>query len=410
MTRERFAAVDTDDRLATFRERFELPPGVIYLDGNSLGPLPRDTPQHIARVMREEWGTQLIKAWTACNWIDMPLRVGGKIAQLIGAQADEVLCADSTSVNVFKALSAALALNPQRKIILSTHDNFPTDLYMAQGLIRQLDKRHELRLVDESEVGAALNDEVAVLLLTHVNYKTGRMHDMAALTQQAHARGVLVLWDLAHSAGAVPVALNQAEADFAVGCGYKYLNGGPGAPAFIFVARRWQNQFQQPLSGWLGDVRPFAFDPFYEPVSGVGRYMVGTPPLLSMAALECSLDLLLKVDLGLLRAKSLALSEAFIELVERRCAGQGLQLATPRVQHERGSQVSFHHPEGYAIMQALIMHGVIGDFRAPDILRFGFAPLYNRYVDVWDAVEVLAKILDERLWDAPQFMARKKVT
>ncbi len=408
--RDSYSQLDQADPLAQYRALFDLPEGVIYLDGNSLGPLPKATPGRIQQVLHEEWGTQLIKAWTACNWIDLPARIGGKIARLVGAQPDEVLCADSTSVNVFKALSAALALNPKRRVILSTTDNFPTDLYMAQGLIRQLDKQHELRLVSEDEVSALLTDDVAVLMLTHVNYKTGRMHDMVALTKQAHVCGALVLWDLAHSAGALPVDLNAAQADFAVGCGYKYLNGGPGAPAFIYVAQRWQNEFRQPLSGWLGDARPFAFDPTYEPANGVGRYMVGTPPLLSLAALECGVDILLDADMNALRAKSLALGDLFIERVEMKCAVHGLVLATPREHVQRGSQVSYHHPEGYAIMQALIAQGVIGDFRAPDIIRFGFAPLYVSYDDVARAVDILARVLDERLWDAPQFRMRKKVT
>ena len=402
--------LDLADPFAQYRALFDLPEGVIYLDGNSLGPLPKATPERIQQVLHEEWGNQLIKAWTACHWIDLPARIGAKIARLIGAQPDEVLCADSTSVNVFKALSAALALNPKRRVILSTTDNFPTDLYMAQGLIRQLDKQHELRLVSEDEVSALLTDDVAVLMLTHVNYKTGRMHDMVALTKQAHACGALVLWDLAHSAGALPVDLNAAQADFAVGCGYKYLNGGPGAPAFIYVAQRWQNEFRQPLSGWLGDARPFAFDPTYEPANGVGRYMVGTPPLLSLAALECGVDMLLDVDMNALRDKSLALGDLFIEQVEVKCAVHGLVLATPCEHVQRGSQVSYHHSEGYAIMQALIAHGVIGDFRAPNIIRFGFAPLYVSYDDVARAVDILARVLDERLWDAPQFRMRKKVT
>lgn len=408
--RDSYSQLDQTDPFAQYRALFDLPEGVIYLDGNSLGPLPKATPERIRQVLHEEWGNQLIKAWTACNWIDLPARIGGKIARLVGAQPDEVLCADSTSVNVFKALSAALALNPKRRVILSTTDNFPTDLYMAQGLIRQLDKQHELRLVSEDEVSALLTDDVAVLMLTHVNYKTGRMHDMVALTKQAHVCGALVLWDLAHSAGALPVDLNAAQADFAVGCGYKYLNGGPGAPAFIYVAQRWQNEFRQPLSGWLGDARPFAFDPTYEPANGVGRYMVGTPPLLSLAALECGVDILLDADMNALRAKSLALGDLFIERVEMKCAVHGLVLATPREHVQRGSQVSYHHPQGYAIMQALIAHGVIGDFRAPDIIRLGFAPLYVSYDDVARAVDILARVLDERLWDAPQFRMRKKVT
>lgn len=403
-------ALDQTDPLAHFRGRFDLPPHVIYLDGNSLGPLPKATPERVQQLMHQEWGTQLIKAWTACDWIDMPQRVGGKIAKLIGAEADEVVCADSTSINVYKTLSAALALNPSRRVILSTPDNFPTDLYIAQGLTQQLGQPYTLKMVEADALLEHLNDEVAVMTLTHVNYKTGRLYDMAALTQRAHEHGVLVMWDLAHSAGAVPVHLNAAQADFAVGCGYKYLNGGPGAPAFVYVAKRWQHGARQPLSGWLGDARPFAFDSTYQPAPGIGRFIVGTAPLLSMVALECSLDMWMEVDLAEMRAKSLALSDLFVEQVEAKCAGHGLQLATPRERELRGSQVSFHHPEGYAIMQALIAHNIIGDFRAPDILRFGFAPLYVTYADVWQAAETLARILNERLWDVPAYKAVKKVT
>ncbi len=410
MTQFQAEALDQADPLAHFRARFDLPPHVIYLDGNSLGPLPKATPERVRQLLHQEWGTQLIKAWTACDWIDMPQRVGGKIAKLIGAEADEVVCADSTSINVYKTLSAALALNSSRRVILSTPDNFPTDLYIAQGLTQQLGQQYTLKLVEADTLLDHLNDDVAVLTLTHVNYKTGLLYDMAALTQRAHEQGALVMWDLAHSAGAVPVNLNAAQADFAVGCGYKYLNGGPGAPAFVYVAKRWQHEARQPLSGWLGDARPFAFDSTYMPAPGIGRFIVGTAPLLSMAALECSLDLWMEVDLAEMRAKSLALSDLFIELVEAKCAGHDLRLATPRERELRGSQVSFHHPEGYAIMQALIAHNVIGDFRAPDILRFGFAPLYVRYADVWQAAETLAHIMNERLWDVAAYKAVKKVT
>ncbi len=410
VTRASVAARDTSDPLGRFRDLFHLPDGLIYLDGNSLGPLPRRTVERMNRILEHEWGRMLIKGWTACEWIDAPARVGSKIARLIGAHADEVICADSTSVNVFKTLSAALALNPDRTVILSTPDNFPTDLYIAQGLIQQLGGRHELRMVDAADIEHHLDESVAVLTLTHVNYKTGRMYDMAHLTRRAHACGALTMWDLAHSAGAVPVDLNGTGVDFAVGCGYKYLNGGPGAPAFLYVARIWQDRFSQPLSGWMGHAAPFAFAPIYEPVPGVGRYLCGTPPILSMSALECGVDILLEADIQHIREKSLALTDLFIQLVETRCAGHGLDLATPREHAVRGSQVSFHHPAGYAIMQALIAADVIGDFRAPDIVRFGFAPLYTRYVDVWDAVERLAQIFETRAWERPEYAQRNKVT
>ncbi|MGB9751739.1 MAG: kynureninase [Roseiflexus castenholzii] len=401
---------DAADPLARFRDLFHMPDDLIYLDGNSLGPLPKRTVERMQQVVQDEWGRLLIRGWTACDWINAPSRIGGKIARLIGAHPDEVICADSTSVNLFKTLAAALALKPGRHVILSTPDNFPTDLYMAQGLIRHLGGVHELRLVDGERIEDHLNDQVAVLLLTHVNYKTGRMYDLAHLTQRAHACGALTLWDLAHSAGAVPMDLNGAEVDFAVGCGYKYLNGGPGAPAYLFVARQWQSVFSQPLSGWMGHATPFAFDPVYEPAPGIGRYLCGTPPILSMAALECGIDLLLDADMQQIRAKSLALTDLFIQLVEMRCAGYGLELMTPRDHAIRGSQVSFRHPQGYALMQALIAAGVIGDFRAPDIVRFGFAPLYLRFVDVWDAVDRMLHILEARAWDREEFRQVKQVT
>lgn len=403
-------ALDAADPLAAFGQRFNLPDGLVYLDGNSLGALPRDTPARVARAITDEWGRDLIRSWNTAGWMDMPMRVGDKIGRLIGALPGETVCADSTSINVFKALSAALRLNPGRKVILSEPDNFPTDLYMAQGLTGLLNDGHRLVLKTPDEIEAALNADTAVLMLTHVNYRSGRMHDMARLTEKAHAVGALVVWDLAHSAGAVPVDLTAAGADMAVGCGYKYLNGGPGAPAFIMVAGRHLARFSQPLSGWLGHADPFAFSVDYRPAAGIGRALCGTPAVLNMTALECGLDVMLEADPGAMRAKSLALTDLFIAEVEARGAGRGLSLLTPREHHLRGSQVSFAHAEGYAIMQALIARGVIGDFRAPDILRFGFTPLYTRYADVWKAAGVLADILATGAWDRPEFKARKKVT
>ncbi len=403
-------ALDAADPLAAFGQRFNLPDGLVYLDGNSLGALPRDTPARVARAITDEWGRDLIRSWNTAGWMDMPMRIGDKIGRLIGALPGETVCADSTSINVFKALSAALRLNPGRKVILSEPDNFPTDLYMAQGLTGLLNDGHRLVLKTPDEIEAALNADTAVLMLTHVNYRSGRMHDMARLTEKAHAVGALVVWDLAHSAGAVPVDLTAAEADMAVGCGYKYLNGGPGAPAFIMVAGRHQARFSQPLSGWLGHADPFAFSVDYRPAAGIGRALCGTPAVLNMTALECGLDVMLEADQGAMRAKSLALTDLFIAEVEARGAGRGLSLLTPREHHLRGSQVSFAHAEGYAIMQALIARGVIGDFRAPDILRFGFTPLYTRYADAWKAAGALADILATGAWDRPEFKARKKVT
>jgi kynureninase len=408
LNREDCARLDAADPLAAFREKFDLPDGVIYLDGNSLGPLPRAAKARVERVISEEWGKGLIRSWNTAGWIELPQRVGAGIAPIIGAKADEVIAADSTSVNLFKVLSAALAARPERRVIVSEPDNFPTDLYIAEGVIGQLRAKHELRLT--SRVEEALGPDTAVLMLTHVNYRTGTMHDMARLTKLAHDHGALVAWDLSHSAGAVPVDLDAAGADFAVGCGYKFLNGGPGAPAYLYVARRHQKQFNQPLSGWLGHAAPFAFEPAYRPAEGVSRYVCGTPAVLAMSALEEAVNLVRAVDMREVRAKSIALADLFIKLVEERCAGQGLRLVSPREAAKRGSQVSIAHAEGYALMQALIGRGVIGDFRPPDIARFGITPLYLRYADVFDAVEILRDVLATRAWDRAEYKRRAAVT
>jgi kynureninase len=410
LTRDDCLALDAQDPLAAKRADFLLPPGVIYLDGNSLGALPRATPARLAEVVTEQWGRDLIKSWNKHGWIDLPQRIGDKIARLIGGDPGEVVVADSTSINVFKVLAAALRLNSQRRTILSERDNFPTDLYMAQGLIELLGQRHELRLVEGDAIADAVDGDTAVVMLTHVNYRTGAMHDMVRLTNAAHEHGALVLWDLAHSAGVVAVDLRAADADFAVGCGYKYLNGGPGAPAFVWVAPRHQQSAVQPLSGWLGHAAPFAFASEYRPAEGISRYLCGTPPVLAVVALECGIDTVLSTGISALREKSVGLSEVFIEAVEQECAGQGLVLLSPRDSSCRGSQASFAHAHGYAVMQALIARGVIGDFRAPDILRFGFAPLYLRFRDVWDAVQTLREILETGAWDRPEFHVRMTVT
>ena len=409
-TRADVAALDARDPLASMRDQFHVPEGVVYLDGNSLGALPKVTQQRINEVIAQEWGTGLIRSWNTAGWYEMPRRIGDNIARLIGARAGEVVVADSTSVNTFKVLAAALRLRPKRTKIVSEPDNFPTDLYMAQGLIEMLGGKHELVLRYAGELPTAIDKQTAVVLLTHANYRTGYLHDMAAITEYIHAQGALVIWDLAHSAGAMPVDLTGANADFAIGCGYKYLNGGPGAPAFVYVAKRHQRKFSQPLSGWLGHQQPFAFDWQYEPAKGIARYLCGTQPVLSMAALECGVDLMLTVDLAQVRAKSQAMADLFWQLIEQQCSTHGLELVTPRDATQRGSQICLRHPEGYAIMQALIAQGVIGDFRAPDILRFGFTPLYLRYVDVWDAVATLAQTLDRRGWDKPKFKRKAKVT
>ncbi|MGQ0662286.1 MAG: kynureninase [Pseudomonadota bacterium] len=412
LARADLEALDAKDPLAAARAAFELPPGTVYLDGNSLGALPRAAASRLAEVVAGEWGRDLIGSWNPASsgghgWIDMPARVGDKIARLIGAEAGEVVVADSTSVNLFKVLAAALRLVPERRVVLSERDNFPTDLYIAQGLIDLLGKGHELRLLEGDEIEGAIDARTAVVMLTHVNYKTGAMFDVERLTRAARAQGAFMLWDLAHSAGAVPVDLNAAGADFAVGCGYKYLNGGPGAPSFVYVARRHQAGLDQPLAGWLGHAAPFAFEPRYRAAEGIGRLLCGTPPILSLAALEVGVDVALGVEPGALRAKSMVLTDLFIRLVRQLCAGFALTLVSPREAARRGSQVSLRHDEGCAVMKALIARRVIGDFRAPDILRFGFAPLYVRHVDVWDAVAVLRDILESRAWERAEFRPRE---
>jgi kynureninase len=405
MTRDEAAALDQMDELALFREKFVLPDGVIYLDGNSLGPLPKATPPRVSQVMEQEWGQSLIRSWTDHGWIDLQFRVGEKIGRFIGAAPGTTVVADSTSVNLFKLLAAALDRRPGRPVILTEEGNFPTDLYMAQGLTALLQRGHVLRPV--VDVAAALNDQVAVLMLTHVNYRSGAKHDMAALTRAAHAAGALVLWDLSHSAGAVPLQLEADQVDLAVGCGYKYLNGGPGAPAFLHVAQYLQDDLRLPLTGWLGHAEPFAFESAYRPAADIARTVVGTPPILSLAALEVGIDIALQAPMAAVRAKSQHLVETFITLMQ---GAPEFRLLTPLEGASRGSQVSFAHPHGYAIMQALIERGVIGDFRAPDVLRFGLAPLFVRFVDVWDAVAVLREVMRDGAWRDPRFQERRSVT
>jgi kynureninase len=416
-TRNDCVQLDAQDALAPLRHQFSLPDGVIYLDGNSLGVLPKTAAARAAQVVTEEWGVGLIRSWNTAGWMELPQHIGNKIARLVGAGEGELVVADSTSVNLFKVLSAALRIvqtdTPQRRVILSERSNFPTDLYIAESLAQQ--HGMTLELVDADDIAAHLNDELAVLMLTQVNYRTGRVHDMAALTAAAHQAGALTVWDLAHSAGALPVDLTGSDADFAVGCGYKYLNGGPGAPAFVWVHPRHADRFWQPLAGWLGHAAPFEFTEDYRPAPGINRYICGTPPVISLAVLECGLDSVLAAEphggMQAIRAKSLALTSLFIQLVEARCSGHGLTLASPRESAQRGSQVSFaRDADGYAIMQALIARGVIGDFRAPDILRFGFTPLYVRFVDVWDAVEHLVQVMETSEWTQARFQVRSAVT
>lgn len=400
--------LDAEDPLAHFRDAFELPAGVIYLDGNSLGPLPRAAVGRMDEVVRREWGELLIRGWNAAGWIDAPRRVGDKIGRLIGAKPGEVVVADSTSVNLFKAASGALSLNRGRRKLLTETTNFPTDLYVMEGLAAISDAWMDVRPTED--LLGAIDEDTAAVVLTHVHYTTSRRWDLAAVTAAAHAKGALAVWDLSHTAGALHVDVSATACDLAVGCGYKYLNGGPGAPAWLYVAERHQQKIRSPLTGWMGHAEPFAFEGSYRPAADIRALVSGTPPVLGLAALECGLDVLLQADSSAAEAKGVALADLFIRRVEDRCAGFGLALTGPREMGHRGLHVAFTHPEGYAIVQALIARGVIGDFRAPDILRFGFSPLFLRFTDVWDAVEVLADVLETQSWDRPEFKTRAGVT
>ncbi len=406
MTIDQARALDAADPLAPMAERFALPDGVTYLDGNSLGALPRTTGAAVANVIERQWGDDLITSWNRHGWIDTPRALAAKLAPLIGAAADEVLVCDSTSVNLYKLLAAALAARPGRHVVLSEAENFPTDLYIAEGLVKML-PGIELKTVERSEIGAALDDQVAVLMLTHVDYRSGARHDMAALSAAARDAGALSLWDLSHSAGALDLSLSADGADLAVGCGYKYLNGGPGAPAFLYVAAALQDALHSPLSGWMGHEAPFAFDGAYRPGAGIARFLAGTPSIIAMTALDAGLASFDGVTMAEVEAKAASLTDYFIACVAAHCPG--LELASPRAAARRGSHVSFRHPHAYAVMQALIVGGVIGDVRLPDLIRFGFAPLYNSHEDAFRAAERLGEILDGRLWDDPRYRERATV-
>ncbi len=390
------------------KEKFVLPDGMIYLDGNSLGPLPRCVHDRLSAMVTDEWGQHLIKGWNVDDWMGQPMRVGNLVARLIGAPDGSVTMGDTLSIKVYQALSAAVQMRPDRRVILSDSGNFPSDLYMAEGLIAQLDRDYDLRIVAPEEVAEAMTDDVAVAMITQVDYRTGRMHDMAAITAAAHDAGAVMLWDLAHSAGAVPVDLTACACELAVGCTYKYLNGGPGAPAFIYARSDIVDDIRPALSGWLGHDAPFAFETSYRPARDIERMRVGTPPVLQMTALEAALEVWDGIDMQHLRDRSIALCELFIEEVEARCPA--LTLHSPRDAAMRGSQVSFAFEHGYAAMQALIARDVIGDFRAPNVMRFGFTPLYIDESDVRQAVDVLADVLDNRLWDDPAYQRAGRVT
>ncbi|MDI1325823.1 MAG: kynureninase [Brevundimonas sp.] len=409
-TRQTCLDQDVADPLGEVRDRFSLPEEVIYLDGNSLGALTHAAAARVREATEQQWGRDLISSWNRHGWIALPQQTGRKIARLIGAGADEVTAADSVSVNLFKLAAAAVrARGSERRAVIIERGDFPTDLYILQGLAEAMPEI-DLRVVEPGGVEAALDNRAAVVLLSHVHYRSGAVRDMAALSAAVQAAGAFSLWDLSHSAGVLDVDLNRDGADLAAGCGYKYLNGGPGAPAYLFVAKRHQAALRNPLSGWMGHARPFDFIDDYEPAAGIGRWLCGTPPILSLTALDAALDAFDGVDMAQTRIKAGALGDLFIERVEARCAAQGLTLVGPRAAAMRGGQVSFAHPDGWAIMQNLIARGVIGDFRRPDVIRFGFAPLYVRHVDVWDAVEVLGDILDSESWRDERFQAVSAVT
>jgi len=407
---ERAACIEADrtDPLAAFRDRFVLPDGVIYLDGNSLGALQPAVADRVAEVVRGEWGQGLIRSWNDAGWVTLPERIAGRLAPLVGADADEIAVTDSTSANLFKALAATRELTPDRRVIVTDDANFPTDVYVAEGLA-DLVGDLEVRVVPTAEIVDHLDAEVAAVTLTHVDYRTGRLHDPVALTAVAHAVGAVAVWDLSHSTGALEVDLHGWGADLAVGCTYKYLNGGPGAPAYVYVARRWHERVSTPLRGWFGHEQPFAFDLEYRPAPGAARFLDGTPPVLSMAALDAALAVREDVDPAVVAAKARALTRRFIDLVDARC-GDEVEVVTPRDPAGRGAQVSLRHPHAAAVMQALIARGVIGDHRPPDLLRFGFAPLYVSHTDVWDAVDHLTDVLRTGGWDRPEHHTRPTVT
>jgi len=405
LSRDDCAGLDRRDPLKGIRVRFRRPKDLLYFDGNSLGMLSQPALSRAIETIEEEWGEGLIESWTEAGWINLPERVGAKIARLIGAGADEVIATDSTSVNIFKLLAAAIRLRPERRAILVEAGSFPTDIYMAEGLASLL-PGIELRLAEPR--ADAIGEDVAAVLLGHVDYRTAELRDMAALTAAAHAKGALIIWDLSHSAGALPIALGAA--DFAVGCGYKYLNGGPGAPAWLHVARRWQEAFSQPLSGWMGHAAAFDFEPRYRPAKGLRRALSGTPPVIALSVLDAALDLLLEADMERLRASALSQMDLFDGLLAARCPEAGLALVTPREHRRRGSHLAYRHPEGYALTQALRERLVIPDFRAPDIIRFGFTPLTLTHVDVWDAVDRLAAVWREGSFRDPRHRQRAAVT
>ncbi len=402
--------LDERDPLAKARDAFQVPHGILYLDGNSLGCMPRAAPERLRRVVDHEWGEGLIRSWNTADWIGLPERLGAKIAPLVGADPGEVIVTDSTSVNLFKLAAAAMRMRPGRRTVITEPGNFPTDLYILQGLVDFMPEAPRLITCPIEEIPARLDDDTALVLLTHVHYKTGHVRPMRALTEAVQAAGALMLWDLSHSTGAMPLALSETGVDLAVGCGYKYLNGGPGAPAFLYVAERHQAELDQPIYGWFGHAEPFAMSDDYRPAPGIRRAITGTTPILGASALEVGLDVFETVSMNDIRFKSMALTQLMIDQVRRRCPASGFVLASPEAASDRGSQVAFRHPDAYAIIQAMIDRGVIGDFRAPDIMRFGMAPLYIGYRDVWNAVEALVEVMESGIWRATKYQQRSAVT
>jgi kynureninase len=408
LTRADFETLDKNDTLAPLRDQFSLAQDLIYLDGNSLGVLPKATAAHVQQVITQQWGVDLIRSWNCNQWMQKPAQLGDKIGQLIGAEAGQVLACDTTSINIFKLAAAAVKMRPGRSKLITETGNFATDLYLLQGLAKLLGDQVQVVALPREQVLDAIDDDTALVLLTHVHFKTGAMWDMPAVTQQVQQHGALMMWDLCHSVGAMPIHLDRVNADLAVGCTYKYLNGGPGSPAFVYVAKRLQAEFEQPLTGWLGHAKPFDFNDEYQGANGIQQAMCGTPPVLANAALEVALDVMLQADLNQVRQKSSHMGDLFIQLVQQRCPW--FQLSSPVDKAIRGSQVSLVHDQGYAIIQALIERNIIGDFRAPDHLRFGFTPLYLRYVDLWDTVDALVDIMTHDLWKQPKFLAKQAVT
>jgi kynureninase len=406
ITREALEQQDLKDPLASLRDKFYLPPDVFYLDGNSLGVMPHTAKERVMEVVVDEWGTTLIDSWVENGWLASAQRVGDKIGAMIGARPGEVVVADSTSINIFKTLVAALQANPNRHVILSETGNFPTDLYVMQGLDAFAGDKVSLRIVEPDDIVSHLSDDVAVLLLTQVHYKSGRIRDMKEITRLAHEAGILVVWDLSHSTGSIPVDLNDCAVDFAIGCGYKFLNGGPGAPAYVFAAERHHNTGIPVLSGWFAHADPFGFSDEYVPVASINRFQCGTPPVLAIALLECGIDLFANIDMSVLRDKAIALSSLFIELMDSRCEKFGFELVGPRSAADRGGHVSFAHKDGYGIMQAAKQHGVVGDFRAPDVMRFGITPMYLRYQDIFDVVDIIREVMVSGEWDKDEYKVK----